>query len=337
MKKFLLFLFFLFIPFSLSAQDKIEINTATQEELEKLIGIGPVKAKAIIKARPFSSLDDLLRVKGIGEKTLEKIKEQGLAYVEKAQPQIQAKPTNTISPVIKQTPSPSPIFSENIQTKNQGQFSFLPPTPQPSPPSFFPKNIIFNEILPSPSGPDSENEWIEIFNPNNFDVDLTGWKIKDNEGKTTEFILPQGTKIPARGFLVLKRPETKITLNNSGDRLELLSPASEIIDSVSFKNAPRAKSYNRTSSGWNWSLNLTPGKKNVISSFSPSALQKPTDEKNNSDKRKTEDKSSLLKKQTAEIGKNIIRTNRPFPVFLIAFVLATFSGIIIVLLKRGLI
>jgi len=337
MKKFLLFLFFLFIPFSLSAQDKIEINTATQEELEKLIGIGPVKAKAIIKARPFSSLDDLLRVKGIGEKTLEKIKEQGLAYVEKAQPQIQAKPTSTISPVIKQTPSSSPIFSENIQTKNQGQFSFLPPTPQPSPPSFFPKKIIFNEILPSPSGPDSENEWIEIFNPNNFDVDLTGWKIKDNEGKTTEFIFPQGTKIPARGFLVLKRPETKITLNNSGDRLELLSPASEIIDSVFFKNAPRAKSYNRTSSGWNWSLNLTPGKKNVISSFSPSALQKPTDEKNNSDKRKTEDKSSLLKKQTAEIGKNITRTNRPFPVFLIAFVLATFSGIIIVLLKRGLI
>jgi competence ComEA-like helix-hairpin-helix protein len=59
----------------------IDINSASLEELQKIYGVGPVIAKRIIEARPFSSLDDLIKVKGIGEKTLQKIKEQGLACV----------------------------------------------------------------------------------------------------------------------------------------------------------------------------------------------------------------------------------------------------------------
>ncbi len=61
---------------------QININTAPEEELQKITGIGPVLAQRIIEARPFYSLDDLIKVSGIGEKTLQKIKEQGLACVE---------------------------------------------------------------------------------------------------------------------------------------------------------------------------------------------------------------------------------------------------------------
>jgi competence protein ComEA len=53
----------------------INVNTATQEELESLPLIGPVKAKAIIDGRPFGSVEDLKKVKGIGEKTFERIKD----------------------------------------------------------------------------------------------------------------------------------------------------------------------------------------------------------------------------------------------------------------------
>ena len=60
---------------------QIDINTATEKELEKLYGIGPVKAEAIIEAREFDSVDELINVNGVGEITLAKIKEQGLACV----------------------------------------------------------------------------------------------------------------------------------------------------------------------------------------------------------------------------------------------------------------
>ena len=51
-----------------------DVNTASQGELETLPGIGPVLARRIIEGRPYRSTDDLTRVKGIGEKTLENVK-----------------------------------------------------------------------------------------------------------------------------------------------------------------------------------------------------------------------------------------------------------------------
>jgi DNA uptake protein ComE-like DNA-binding protein len=53
---------------------KIDINTATEEELKTIPSIGPVTARKIIEARPFRSADDLRRVSGIGDKKYAKIR-----------------------------------------------------------------------------------------------------------------------------------------------------------------------------------------------------------------------------------------------------------------------
>lgn len=55
----------------------VNINTATPQELAGLKGIGPAKAQAIVEYRgkngPFKSVNDLVKVKGLGAKTVEKL------------------------------------------------------------------------------------------------------------------------------------------------------------------------------------------------------------------------------------------------------------------------
>ena len=58
---------------------KVNLNSATESELETLPGIGPSKAMAILEYREtngsFKTIEDLMEISGIGEKTFEKLKE----------------------------------------------------------------------------------------------------------------------------------------------------------------------------------------------------------------------------------------------------------------------
>ncbi len=128
----------------------------------------------------------------------------------------------------------------------------------------FSSGIFINEILPSPLGADDTDEWMEIYNSNNFEVDLSGWKTTDKEGTISTYVFPKDTKIAANGFLVLKRPATKIMLNNDKDGLTLFAPDGKAIQSISFFSAPKNQSYNNGGESWAWSATLTPGSPNKI-------------------------------------------------------------------------
>jgi competence protein ComEA len=60
------------------ADGRVILNVASEEELTRLPGIGPSRARAIVALRQrlakFRAVEDLLRVKGIGRKTLRRIK-----------------------------------------------------------------------------------------------------------------------------------------------------------------------------------------------------------------------------------------------------------------------
>jgi competence protein ComEA len=55
---------------------KVNLNTATQAELEKLPGIGPKRAEAIIAARPFRQVEDLRKIRGLSRAQLQELKDQ---------------------------------------------------------------------------------------------------------------------------------------------------------------------------------------------------------------------------------------------------------------------
>ena len=63
-----------------ASAERININEADAQTLEALTGVGPATAMAIIEEResngPFESVESLTRVNGIGEATLEGMREQ---------------------------------------------------------------------------------------------------------------------------------------------------------------------------------------------------------------------------------------------------------------------
>lgn len=60
------------------SMDKINLNTATVEQLQTLPGIGPSIAKSIVdhrtKVGKFNRIEEVINVKGVGEKKFQKIK-----------------------------------------------------------------------------------------------------------------------------------------------------------------------------------------------------------------------------------------------------------------------
>lgn len=281
----------------------VDINTASLKQLEMLTEIGPKKAQAIVDARPFSSVDDLIRVKGIGEKTLQKIKEQGLACVSCAQETEEI--SNSQFSISNKFPN-APISNDDTAAPAK-----------PAPPTY-PVRIFINEILPNPEGTDEQNEWIELYNSNSFNVDLSGWKIKDVEGFVKTYSISRGIKILANGFLVFKRPDTKIILNNEEDGLELIAPNGKIIDSVKYTKAPLGQSYNRTDSGWQWSGSLTPGSENIVASASK-----------NLPKTEKSDKNEIAEKGLASIN----QPANPWFLFFIALAITIILATITLFIK----
>jgi len=311
MKKvlFLLFLLFLTCPIFVLAE-QIDINTATLSQLDELTGIGPKYAQAIIDARPFSSVDDLAKVKGIGEKTLEKIKSQGLACVD-------------CSTVI---PAEAGIQSQNSENAQNTLDSPFQGNDNVVTPAVYPDGIFINEIMPSPEGPDEDNEWIELYNSNNFEVNLSGWKIQDSIGTQTTYIIKQ--KISGFEFLVLTRPKTKITLNNSEDKLLVFSPDGKMVDSASYQKAPTNQSYNRVNSGWQWSLQPTPGTKNVVNS-GPNGLSKDKE----SDKIKLAEAGLANLSQTNSIKNQVSNKTNPWFLFFTALAITIISASAVLFIK----
>ncbi|MGA2418419.1 MAG: lamin tail domain-containing protein [Candidatus Staskawiczbacteria bacterium] len=180
-------------------------------------------------------------------------------------------------------------------------------------------------------------EWIELYNSNNFDVDLSGWHLQDQQGTITTFTIPSGVKILANNFLVFKRPDTKIMLNNDTDGLNLLTPDEKTEDTMSFTTAPLNQSYNKTNSGWVWSSTLTPGTTNIIT-----AVQSATQAKNNSatlSKTQKNDNNKITTAATADLSQTIntnqddAQNNSPWILFFAALAITIILSSIVLFIK----
>ena len=55
----------------------VDLNRASQQDLERVGGLGPERAKRIVESRPFRSWDDLKRMEGFSDKLVEDLRTAG--------------------------------------------------------------------------------------------------------------------------------------------------------------------------------------------------------------------------------------------------------------------
>ncbi|HSN75398.1 MAG TPA: lamin tail domain-containing protein, partial [Anaerolineae bacterium] len=167
-----------------------------------------------------------------------------------------------------------------------------PATPTPTPtllPVVYPVGIVLNEYMPNPETDwngdgimgDANDEYIELYNANDFPVDLGGWQVDDvASGGSASYTLPAGTMLEAQGFLPLWSRDTHIVLNNSGgDAVRLLRPDGVEVHSHSYTSAPVDAATSKTVDGggeWTTAYPPSPGASNQPATPTPTPTATPT-------------------------------------------------------------
>jgi PKD repeat protein len=126
------------------------------------------------------------------------------------------------------------------------------------------ENVFLNEILPNPEKKLGE-EYVEIANDESGPVDLFGWKIKD-ASKSKGYEFKDHVIIESGEYLVIYKPESKISLNNYKESAYLFNSSGDMVSSVSYDKSEKNFSYSFNGENWRWSRYLTPGEKNKFDS-----------------------------------------------------------------------
>ncbi len=123
------------------------------------------------------------------------------------------------------------------------------------------KSIIISEVFPNPGG-DDINEFIEIYNPNDYDINITNWKIKDLSKSSYSLSGAIGSK----NYLLISREDSKIALNNSNEEIFIYDCGESSITSLKYDKSYENKSYsyNLATKEYFWTASTTPGEENIF-------------------------------------------------------------------------
>ncbi len=142
--------------------------------------------------------------------------------------------------------------------------------------------IVISEALPNPAGSD-EAEWIELYNPASESFDLSGFKLDDDEAGIRPYKIPDGTIIGAGKYMIFKKEQTKLALNNTYDSVRILDPDGEVFFETNYDDVTEGASFARDDSGnYEWTTKLTPGAKNIFEFKEKVAAKKSSSKKSTS-------------------------------------------------------
>jgi hypothetical protein len=162
--------------------------------------------------------------------------------------------------------------------------------------------IRLSEIFPNTHGKDATDEFVELENFGDRDMDLAGWILSDASGK--EYVFPKNEHISAQTFRAFYRPQTQLSLNNLGDTVRLHSPNGAVVDSQSYENTQPSRSFVLIGSVWRWSGNPSPHEPNRLPTYSPPLANKRPVAKSTA-------VSTVKKRKTKPVAASLKTTQRP--------------------------
>ncbi|MFH0905357.1 MAG: lamin tail domain-containing protein [bacterium] len=153
-----------------------------------------------------------------------------------------------------------------VLTNSDGKTAVLPAAITiTSPPEQFDlaTTVRINEVYPQPNTT-ANDEFVELYNFGSTTVNLKGWEVDDVlDGGSSPFEL-DGVSIAPKGFVVIYKPDSKITLNDDGDSVHLIQPNGFLLDSTTYEKSTRGYTWSRFNDGWKWTDAPTPNGTNVF-------------------------------------------------------------------------
>jgi len=105
-----------------------------------------------------------------------------------------------------------------------------------------PHKILITEVYPSPESPD--REWIELFNNNDVDINLSNYHIeeKTSSGNSNNRTILSSQIIKPKEYFLIYEDEFNVSLNNSGDSIYLFDLYGNILDQFIYSEVDKSKS-----------------------------------------------------------------------------------------------
>jgi len=224
-----------------AASSVVNINTASENELMTLTGIGPAKASAIVRYRSekgvFYKIEDIMHVKGIGQSMFANMRDHIIVG--------DVKP-----PPYTATSDPTPVSATSRSVHKSV------PTPVQA------AHIIITQVMTGMKG-NPKYEFVELYNAGSDAVDLTGWNMKKRSSSGSISTLVAASRLSGKHILAhayflaasdgytgtpadITWPSS-YTLASAHNSVILEESDGRIADTVAWNTIPEGGSYIRTS------------------------------------------------------------------------------------------
>ena len=92
--------------------------------------------------------------------------------------------------------------------------------------------ILINEVESNPPGTDNGTEKVELYNPSNTGINVSGWTVSSTAGRTATVVINEGTTIAPKGYLIVGRDSQQQWLDNIDEGIVVRNELGILIDSV---------------------------------------------------------------------------------------------------------